>query len=66
MASTSLALGPQMFRCSFPGCPVPVNVRISLIETLQAIAQFEIRRSARGFCSDQQRTAAPKCEAAAP
>ena len=42
MASTSLALGPQMFRCSFPGCPVPVNVRISLIETLQAIAQFEI------------------------
>ncbi len=30
-----------MYRCSFPGCPVPVSVHISLIETLQEIVRNE-------------------------
>ena len=38
MATASTAFAPQMYRCSFPGCPVPVSIHISLIETLQEIA----------------------------
>jgi hypothetical protein len=30
-----------LYRCSFPGCPVPVSIHISLIETLQAIVRNE-------------------------
>jgi hypothetical protein len=30
-----------VYRCSFPGCPVPVTIHISLIETLQRIVQNE-------------------------
>jgi Gram-negative bacterial TonB protein C-terminal len=30
-----------MYRCTFPGCPVPVSVHISLIETLQRIVHTE-------------------------
>jgi TonB family protein len=30
-----------MYRCSFPGCPVPVSIHISLIETLQRIVRNE-------------------------
>src|SRR5580700_11201145 len=36
-----MAPAPQMYRCSFPGCPVPVSVHISLIETLQRIVRNE-------------------------
>jgi periplasmic protein TonB len=41
MATTSTALAPQSYGCSFPGCPVPVRIHISLIETLQGIARNE-------------------------
>jgi len=30
-----------MYRCSFPGCPLPVSIQISLVETLQAIARTQ-------------------------
>jgi TonB family protein len=30
-----------MYKCSFPGCPVPVSIHISLIETLQGIVHSE-------------------------
>jgi TonB family protein len=30
-----------MYKCSFPGCPVPVSVHFSLIETLQRIVRNE-------------------------
>src|SRR5580693_6932025 len=30
-----------MYRCSFPGCPVPVSIHISLVETLQRIVRNE-------------------------
>src|SRR5580658_7953285 len=30
-----------MYRCTFPGCPVPVSIHISLIETLQRIVHTE-------------------------
>jgi len=30
-----------MYRCSFPGCPVPVSIHLSLIETLQGIVRDE-------------------------
>src|ERR1700689_717199 len=30
-----------MYRCSFPGCPVPVSIYISLIEKLQGIVRNE-------------------------
>jgi len=30
-----------MYRCSFPGCPVPVSIHISLIESLQRIVRNE-------------------------
>jgi hypothetical protein len=36
-----MALAPQMYRCSFPGCPVPVSIHISLIDALQEIVRNE-------------------------
>jgi hypothetical protein len=39
MATTSIALVPQTYGCSFPGCPVPVRIHISLIEILRGIAR---------------------------
>jgi hypothetical protein len=36
-----MALAPQIYRCSFPGCPVPVSIHVSLIETLQRIVRNE-------------------------
>jgi hypothetical protein len=41
MATTSMALAPQMYRCSFPGCPVPVSIHISLIDALQGVVLSE-------------------------
>ena len=42
MATSSLGgLAPQMYRCSFPGCPVPVNIQFSLIASLQRIVRNE-------------------------
>ena len=37
MATPSRAL--QTLRCSFPGCPVPVRIHFSLIETLEGIVR---------------------------
>jgi protein TonB len=41
MATASMASAPQMYKCSFPGCPVPVSIHFSLIETLQGIVHNE-------------------------
>jgi len=41
MATSERAAAPQIYRCTFPGCPVPVSIHISLIETLQRIVRNE-------------------------
>ena len=33
------AIVPPMYRCSFPGCPCPVSIQISLIETLEGVVR---------------------------
>lgn len=37
MATPFQAIAPPTYRCSFPGCPSPVKIHISLIETLERI-----------------------------
>jgi len=41
MATPAKALAPLAYRCSFPGCPNPVSIHISLIEAFQGIVRDE-------------------------